>query len=600
MWFCTVSYRRKCSNVSTACWVIRLILRMKFSQAVMYVGLNLLLKKKACNEDPLAPDWTSANAALFQVLEDSKHNPFLCITGPTGSGKTHAIENYAHKSNLILYRGHEIKTWLQQGGTLYLDEANRSPDGAWDLLRDVVLQMRLMQQGIGQGEVAYLDEVYKLTANHRIIVSQNPNHYPGCQEHAVFECYFQHLSMPEMTNEVMREIIFNEKNRWPRLFSPLEESIVQDQETKQKEEKTSDCNHESNLELACKLLFATRHLIKQLMPDYPFTLRDCFAILDFACSANNPHALAQACVAELGFIFPDRATQTRFIKEMATIAEVPAAELLQLNPCDEILLQELRKQNFYVPKSREFLTVQLNHLLQDNSSGKRAIILEGPSGVGKTELCCQLLKLFKIDYVEIDPSISIAQGPAAFEAKLLNAFDNGQVVVIDELNLLEESQLSLLLQLLEGRHPSGRPALKPGFRLIATQNPASFEGRNAASAALINRAKRLQVFDYGVEELQFLAENKLNAAVANLLGPSGSLENKNRARCIALVFNELRHYCKHHQKTLPNYRFFFQLCEQPGIKTLSPGAMLGFQWMPVDYPCRNNRLIKFVTKYLQK
>jgi len=73
------------------------------------------------------------------------------------------------------------------------------------------------------------------------------------------------------------------------------------------------------------------------------------------------------------------------------------------------------------------------------------------------------------------------------KALLLKAFDEGAVVIIDEINsapMMEQFLNSLLM----GRNPeNGTRPKKPGFFVIGTQNPITMAGRRAPSTAFSRR-----------------------------------------------------------------------------------------------------------------
>ena len=247
--------------------------------------------------------------------------------------------------------------------------------------------------------------------------------------------------------------------------------------------------------------------------------------------------------------------------------------LLAPTRTEQTYLDRLREQKYFIPPEREWLAIQVIHFLENARAkpGKKSgLILEGSSGTGKTKLIHELLMLLKLPYVQIDPHTVLSQDPASFQKSLLEAFHAGQAVVIDELNLLNEAQLGLLLQLLEGRDHLGQPAKKPGFMLLATQNPATaaeYFGRNSTSAALINRCKRLNLFDYQPAALEELAKNQLPTREED--------QDPSLAAQITLVFEELRQYCQQTGKPIPNYRLFFEACTHAREeKTHSPGKIL--------------------------
>ena len=62
--------------------------------------------------------------------------------------------------------------------------------------------------------------------------------------------------------------------------------------------------------------------------------------------------------------------------------------------------------------------------------------------------------------------------------------------------------------LLSGTDLEGNPPKKPGFCLLATQNPIDFQGRQALSKALSNRLLTLNLEHYAPDELQHILEDK--------------------------------------------------------------------------------------------
>jgi hypothetical protein len=93
------------------------------------------------------------------------------------------------------------------------------------------------------------------------------------------------------------------------------------------------------------------------------------------------------------------------------------------------------------------------------------------------------------------------------ESLLLKAFDQGAVVLIDEINsgpMMER----LLNDLLMGRRGDGQRPKNPGFMVIGTQNPASMAGRRAPSTALSRRMIQDVLPDYSAEEMYEILKNK--------------------------------------------------------------------------------------------
>ena len=115
--------------------------------------------------------------------------------------------------------------------------------------------------------------------------------------------------------------------------------------------------------------------------------------------------------------------------------------------------------------------------------GLNAILIAGEPSCGKSAMIEALLEPYS--YTKIEASLS-AQGQ---EQKLIEAFENGQAVWLDEIDACASNGIERVLNsLLTGQHPStGQPPKIPGFALFATANGAHLQGRDLLSPALQNR-----------------------------------------------------------------------------------------------------------------
>ena len=189
---------------------------------------------------------------------------------------------------------------------------------------------------------------------------------------------------------------------------------------------------------------------------------------------------------------------------------------------DEVV--KIQRENSIIGRSRE-----LEKALAAISSGKH-LMIEGPVGVGKTILAIAIAKhlgkpIFRVDgderYTEqklsgwFDPPIVLEKGyiKEAFSAgPLTSAMREGGVLFINEMNRMPEGVQNILLPAMdEGliEVPKiGTVRAKPGFVLIATQNPREFVATTALSEALSDRFELL-LLDYQSEEeeMQIVSKN---------------------------------------------------------------------------------------------
>ncbi|CAM4443887.1 MAG: hypothetical protein LEGION0398_MBIBDBAK_01433 [Legionellaceae bacterium] len=178
--------------------------------------------------------------------------------------------------------------------------------------------------------------------------------------------------------------------------------------------------------------------------------------------------------------------------------------------------------------SRIALWDQLNQLLalcnykrevatldEQRYGGLGGIIIEGESGIGKSELVLALLEANDYKEKKIDTSSEIIDSGKYFyripvslpiekkEMLLLEAFNNGALVIIDEINsapIMERLFNSLLM----GKTIEGKKPAKPGFFLIATQNPVSMAGRRIMSDALSHRLLKVTLPPYTSNEMKMI------------------------------------------------------------------------------------------------
>lgn len=194
--------------------------------------------------------------------------------------------------------------------------------------------------------------------------------------------------------------------------------------------------------------------------------------------------------------------------------------------------------NFILTDSRLPLYHQLIDLLAlqkfrqntKNNSAQRygglgGIIIEGDPGIGKSEFVLNFLVSQGFHEIHSDHS-SVSNGfyrmPVSWGIDektklLLKAFDEGSIVLIDEINSSPMME-RLLNCLLMGTTPDGKRASNPGFMIIGTQNPPTMAGRRKPSTALSRRLMHCTLPNYRQDELiHILRTEGISPSKAELL-----------------------------------------------------------------------------------
>lgn len=149
------------------------------------------------------------------------------------------------------------------------------------------------------------------------------------------------------------------------------------------------------------------------------------------------------------------------------------------------------------------------------------VLLEGPVGAGKTTLALSVVEglgipSFRIDgdnrFNEqkltglFDPPAVLKKGyqwSTFLPGPLVEAMQKGGVLFINELNRLPEGVQNVLLPAIDERKivipRLGEVVAKPGFTVVATQNPKEFVATSHLSEAILDRFE-LVVIDYQTEK----------------------------------------------------------------------------------------------------
>ena len=186
-------------------------------------------------------------------------------------------------------------------------------------------------------------------------------------------------------------------------------------------------------------------------------------------------------------------------------------------------LAEIKKKFGIIGREKEI--TELTSAIQ----AERNILIEGPVGVGKTVLAHAVAsvlgrKMIRVDgdsrFTEqkltgwFDPSLVLKKGysdKTFVEGPLVQAMSEGAILFINELNRMPEAVQNILLPAIdEGlvQIPQLKTIkAKPGFLVVATQNPREFVATSHLSEALMDRMEWIQLqYQNQDEEKQIVAQ----------------------------------------------------------------------------------------------
>jgi hypothetical protein len=438
--------------------------------------------------------------SVNQVLSIS---PYVFLSGLTGVGKSTFVQKIflkilkEEKYSGRLYQGEsEIQKWIEDKSDgrkiLFIDEANLSKS-QWTQFSG------LFQSPPG---VLINGTYYPLTEEHKVIFAGNPVSYgdertlsPFFKSHGM-SVEFKRLP-PEYIYENMLKPILDctpvagYRSKVKNIFLKLYTFI----------NKCSDT----------QILISPREIEMLGLWFHAMAKKDMQENDYLQLAKYLTHALGKNLVpAHFRASFDEQFPRTTnpFIKESdhKKILPIPGKETKLVITASRQPIIDLLSHHLQLHVLRkDSKEVKNNERLHYGGLG--GIILEGNSAAGKSDLVLAYLE--SQGYFPPERSFSpekmyyylpVSMDQTEKERLLLKAFDEGSIVVIDEINSASMNE-RLLNALTMGKTLSGERPMKSGFMIIGTQNPVSMTGRKAPSNALARRLLTVSVTDYTKEEL---------------------------------------------------------------------------------------------------
>ena len=487
-----------------------------------------------------------ADAFLKQRLDEVtallSKGPYVCITGLTGIGKTSFVDNHlAKEPGVVVY--YDIKAWMDDktpGRTkiFVIDEYN------------LMHQQLTKMDGLFNNHPGILndDGVYTfLSPEHKLVCMGNPLSTGGERQKSAF--------------------IANHGNALA--FTPLPPEFIY--EFVLKPVFAGTALEAQQLEVVRPILEVYNFIVQQSKVEVLISPRELemMALMAVSYAQQYPkatpkdHKLAiQHYAYRIGLPLNTNQHRANFEAQFKPKKTLPHERLPQY------------KSYFLITESRKAVSQQLDDLLAlrdfrcsaqattdaQKYGGLGGIVLDGEAGIGKSELVIAALRARGFEEVHLDSTAPLPVKPFYHmpvsmqlddkKRLLLKAFDEGALVLIDEINSSPMME-HLLNSLLTGKtpEPEKRRPNKPGFCTIGTENPPTLGGRFIPSNALSRRLITNYVPPYTPVEMQeILVKKKVG-----------------RVEAIALVedyqYNQKKAQ-REHLKPPPSFRDLLRLAER--------------------------------------
>ncbi len=458
-------------------------------------GLRSLPRFK---ETPFSLRQANALAKAFQqqrvdeVDTILKTESFVFLAGTTGVGKSSFMHmRWPSKKNLFVGIN-ALDSWIKadsrgQQRILFIDEANIGSHD-WSMFEGLRNK---------PPTIFYKNKVWKIGPNHKVVFAGNPLHFGGERKvPALFEkyghtCVFKPLPAEFLYTHVL-EPLFEKSDLNTDEISEYFLSIYQ---------WVRNLNHQTEL-------ISPRELSSMAL----FTLAYCKAHPE-----ADPREVACFYAHQIAMnVIPSDLDKSAFLAHFPKTTFVPKTSFTN----DKSFLVTPSRLDT-IQRIEAFLTTRSfkqNHAVNLHSqiAGLISFILEGPPGVGKSELIMRVLNHHGFVRGSMDaPSqhhntyyyMPANLGYNEKIAMLIKAFHEGAIVVIDEINSVAMME-AFLNNLQMGKGPNGENPTKPGFLIMGTRNPITMDGRRADTNAEARRAMTCQVSEYPNHELHEILLNK--------------------------------------------------------------------------------------------
>lgn len=438
-------------------------------------------------QPPLAkPIATSAaeeyKARAQEIIQFAEKNPCISLVGPTGSGKSSIVL----QTLPVTLKQLGINTTLFVGLDKLQDWANKKPEGSEKIIL-FIDEANLLSAG----SIECFEDLYNpkpsivingqyicLTSNHLVILAGNAMNYEGRVLQMLpvrHGCFFliNPLAQALLSAMYIQPYLYN-----PALHQVASSVFLQAYELINKENKAFVLTPRNLKNMTYRARILREQASIELLNDTQVFWLSCYDEIRYALSPaakkEFKHALLQA--------LPNYKAVKALLAQQEAKTPIPFYAATHLN-ARRLLQQHLKLREYLIRESSE---------PKFSMSG---LFFIGMPGVGKSSMVEHYLRMRGIPFINVQET---NQDEA--ENKLHQAFHQGLVVLIDEMNTMPFLEYSLNAFTM-GVDLAGNPPKNKGFLVIGTGNPISFGGRFALTPAAENRFLTLKLKEYQRDDL---------------------------------------------------------------------------------------------------
>jgi MoxR-like ATPase len=424
-------------------------------------------------------------------------NWYVFVAGSSGIGKSTTINHFIRKMGYDVVKSSgslndKLLEWLTPGTrkALFLDEVNTLSSDELDVL-----------EGLYENPPALLINgvLHPVPPENRLFFAGNFGHFKGRQQSRFISRHGNIIEFKEFTDAFLKENIIH----------PLSNSLF--------------INEHERSEMMNIFLAAYHHINEEYPDKHPLTARNLQMMVmrysQFREKMPERQARMMAVYDEASGVLnqSERRQLSRWLKSEYDIDVRELKKILKQDAAANTgKFARIKKRINPVRVLDNLFAIREKKITSANShAGSNGILLEGNSGIGKSYLLLEYLREKGFEDGDV-VTREAAKSPEKryyhirtrevdeVKAILRKAFHEGAVVIIDEVNTLAiEGTLNAYLS---GTTPEGEPAQHAGFFFAGSGNPASFGKRHVLSDALLNRFQKVDLKDYGRNDLMCIAD----------------------------------------------------------------------------------------------